>query len=124
MSKDKILKEFDKIDSYDLDMESQGSETVRKIFKDFLSKAIDKTREETIREVEERESLKLVHEKEFDCPTLNIQCSHDFKFSHTEEENKLGSNGTTSGTMPPRLFDVVVCSKCGEIRKSLKYLTN
>lgn len=52
-SKEQILDEFEKIDSYDLDMESQGSETVRKIFKDFLSKAIDQTREETIREVEE-----------------------------------------------------------------------
>lgn len=51
-SKEQILDEFEKIDSYDLDMESQGSETVRKIFKDFLSKAIDQTREETIREIE------------------------------------------------------------------------
>ena len=96
--------------------------------KDMLIQAINnlitKTREETIMELEERESIKLVHEKAFNCPTLSIKCNHDFKFSHTEEENKIGSVGTTTGTMPPRLFDVVVCSKCGEIRKSLKYLTN
>lgn len=77
-----------------------------------------------LEEVENRESIKLVHEKVFNCPTLSIQCNHDFKFSHTEEENKIGSVGATAGTMPPRLFDVVICSKCGEIRKSLKYLTN
>lgn len=123
-NKEEILKEFD--DEFKGSLElifGKKSDAERRI-KQFLIKAIAQTREETIREVEERESIKLVHEKAFNCPTLSIQCNHDFKFSHTEEENKIGSVGATTGTMPPRLFDVVVCSKCGEIRKSLKYLTN
>lgn len=39
------------------------------------------------------------------------ECNHNFVYSHTE----VGVNGTTTDL--PECFDVVVCPKCGEIKR-------
>ena len=45
------------------------------------------------------------------------ECKHNFKYSHSEA----GGYGTT--TELPKGYDVVVCVKCGEIRRSEKQIT-
>ncbi len=63
------------------------------------------------------ECLKFGRKRKIPCklhPADSFSC-HNFIFSHIETIPLIPTG--TIGTMPQERYDVVVCSKCGEVRR-------